>query len=441
MRKLLILGICISFLFPAAMQAQYLRSSYFMDGSNTRMKLNPALQPRRGYVNLPVIGSLTAEVSTNSLGIQDVIDVFDSDGEFYNNDNFYNRLKMMNEVNVSVNTDVISFGFYKGKGFWSFNVGARVDVDATIPKEMFRYLRTINSTDFSWGTQDNFAISNEQLRLNSYIEVGAGYSRTINDRLTIGGKAKLLLGAGNLNLKINQLHISGKSMGDDSEFELQSDAYLEASAKGLELEEENGYITDLDYKNFGISGYGAGIDLGASYRVIKNLTVSAAILDLGFISWGKSSTQIAESNRNLAIDKNNYSDEVLDFDLYGLQKKENKSRTTSLSPTLVLGGEYGLLNDKLGLGLLSTTRFGQLKTYSELTFSANYRPNTLINASLSYSMIQGGETFGIAFKVGPLMLGTDYMYFGNNSKHVNAFIGLSIPLGKQKKNSIHPVRS
>ena len=38
-------------------------------------------------------------------------------------------------------------------------------------------------------------------------------------------------------------------------------------------------------------------------------------------------------------------------------------------------------------------------------------------------MLQGGETFGFAFKVGPLMLGTDYMFFGNNSKHVNAFIG------------------
>ena len=124
--------------------------------------------------------------------------------------------------------------------------------------------------------------------------------------------------------------------------------------------------------------------------------------------------------------------DVLDFELYGLQKKENKSRTTSLSPTMVLGGEYGFLNNKLGVGLLSTTRFGQLKTYSELTLSANYRPNTLINATLSYSMLQGGETFGFAFKVGPLMLGTDYMFFGNNSKHVNAFIGLSIPLGRKK---------
>ncbi len=269
--------------------------------------------------------------------------------------------------------------------------------------------------------------------MNAYIEVGAGYSRAINERLTVGGKAKLLLGAGNINLNINQLYMYGKDAGIDSEFQLKTDAYLEASAKGLDLEEENGYITDLDYNSFGISGYGAGIDLGASYQVMKNLTVSAAILDLGFISWGKSSTQIAESDKNTTIDKNNYSEssDVLDFDLFGLKKKENKSRTTSLSPTMVIGGEYGLLNNKLGLGLLSTTRFGQLKTYSELTFSANYRPNTLINTTLSYSMLQGGETFGIAFKIGPLMLGTDYMYFGNNSKHVNAFIGLSIPLGKK----------
>lgn len=67
----------------------------FMEGSSTRIQLNPALQPKRGYVNLPGIGSVNAEVATNSLGIQDVIDVFDSDGEFYNNDKFYNRLKGM----------------------------------------------------------------------------------------------------------------------------------------------------------------------------------------------------------------------------------------------------------------------------------------------------------------------------------------------------------
>ncbi len=432
MKKLLLLGICLSCLFPATMQAQYMRSSYFMEGCGTL--LNPAIQPGRGYVGLPVLGSLTAEVSSNALGVRDVIDVFDSDGEFYNNDKFYNRLKDMNELSVNLRTDVVSFGFHSGKGFWSFNAGTRVDVDATIPKTMFDYLRKTSKDDFTWGDNTVFHIQDEKLRLNAYIEIGAGYSRVITDRLTIGGKAKLLLGAGNMNLRINELHISGKTAGLDSEFQLKSDASLEASVKGLELEEENGYVTDIDYNNFGISGYGGGVDLGASYRVMDNLTLSAAIIDLGFISWSKSATQTAESNKDIAVNKDNYGEftEVLDFDLFGLQKKENGSRTTSLSPTLVLGGEYGFLNDKLGVGLLSTTRFGQLKTYSELTLSANYRPNTLINATLSYSMLKGGKTFGFAIKAGPLMLATDYLFLGNNSKHVNAHIGLSIPLGRKK---------
>jgi len=142
-------------------------------------------------------------------------------------------------VNISANTDVISFGFYKGKGFWSFNVGARADVDATIPKTMFDYLRATDADNFSW-SGESFDIRNEKLRLNAYIEVGAGYSRAINERLTVGGKAKLLLGAGSINLNINQLYMYGKDAGIDSEFQLKTDAYLEASAKGLDLEEENG---------------------------------------------------------------------------------------------------------------------------------------------------------------------------------------------------------
>ncbi|MDN0079735.1 hypothetical protein QVO32_09985 [Bacteroides gallinaceum] len=47
-------------------------------------------------------------------------------------------------------------------------------------------------------------------------------------------------------------------------------------------------------------------------------------------------------------------------------------------------------------------------------------------------MQAGGKSFGLALKLGALFLGTDYMYFGNSSKAVNAFIGLSIPLGKSR---------
>lgn len=44
--------------------AQFLRTSYFMEGTHYRMQLNPALTPTKGYFNLPAIGSFN--VSANS---------------------------------------------------------------------------------------------------------------------------------------------------------------------------------------------------------------------------------------------------------------------------------------------------------------------------------------------------------------------------------------
>jgi hypothetical protein len=36
-------------------------------------------------------------------------------------------------------------------------------------------------------------------------------------------------------------------------------------------------------------------------------------------------------------------------------------------------------------------------------------------------------------KLGPLFVGTDYMFFGGNSKSVNGFLGISFPLGGKAK--------
>ena len=50
-----------------AAQAQYLRSSYFMEGTSARLQLNPGLQPTKGYFNMPIIGSLNMSASSNVL--------------------------------------------------------------------------------------------------------------------------------------------------------------------------------------------------------------------------------------------------------------------------------------------------------------------------------------------------------------------------------------
>lgn len=469
-------------------EAQFLRTSYFMEGAPNRIQLNPALQPSRGYVNIPVIGAFNVSATSNTLDTEGIIDVINNDGNFFNNKDFYDGLSKDNRMNVSLGTDIISFGFYRGKGFWSASVGLRADIDASIPKSMFSYLRDMNNENFDI-LQDGIDIRNEKLNINAYTEVGIGYSRPINDRLTVGGKVKVLMGMGNLNLNVRQIAIQAnmpeilsqyspweiENMTNNPEYyedilsknpnlvndyelalndmhaSIRTDATLEGSLKGLELKEsdpdEQGrrYVDDIAMNGFGIAGYGGAIDLGATYKILNNLTVSAAVIDLGFVSWSKGSNTMATADRNLTYNKDNYQSfldrtqngEVFDFDLIGLHiDDKTKSRTTSLASTLVLGAEYGFFNNKLTAGLLSTTRFGKMRTVSELTVSANYRPNTWVNAALSYSMIQSaGKSFGLAVKAGPFMIGTDYMYLGSDTKCVNGYLGISVPLGKKKKSA------
>ena len=483
--------------------AQFLRTSYFMEGTHYRQQLNPALTPTKGYFNLPVIGAVNATVGSTSLGYQDIIDIIDDGDDFYTKPDFMNRLKDNNKLNVNFSTEILSAGWYKGKNFWSFNIGLRTDIGANLTKNMFTFLNEMETVEENW-RNSNYDISGQQLNINAYTEVGLGLSRQINNRLTVGARVKALLGIGNMELKLNRVAMSANLPSDQQINQWSSESYwnsmtpsqaaqaaqelkdkfnnyhanltvgaeLKSSFKGLELQEEEGkdYVTDFDFDSgkLGIAGYGFGIDLGASYKILDNLTVSASVLDLGFISWSKSSTKIASANpdpidikgstyanmvdpnnpntvmnavNQLQNDAQGYMDrvtngDVLDYDMLQLEVSDAKeSRKSRLASTLVLGAEYGFFNNKLAVGVLSTTRFVQPDALTELTFSANYRPKSWFNVALSYSAIQSaGKSFGLGLKLGPLFVGTDYMFLGKNSNSVNGFVGVSIPLGGRKAN-------
>ena len=478
-------------------------SAYFMEGTHYRQQLNPALTPTKGYFNLPVIGAVNATVGSTSLGYQDIIDIIDDGDDFYTKPDFMNRLKDNNKLNVNFSTEILSAGWYKGKNFWSFNIGLRTDIGANLTKNMFTFLNEMETVEENW-RNSNYDISGQRLNINAYTEVGLGLSRQINSRLTVGARVKALLGIGNMELKLNKVAMNANLPNDAEITKWSSESYwssmtpsqaaqaaqelkdkfnnyhanltvgaeLKSSFKGLELKEEEGkdYVTDFDFDSgkLGIAGYGFGIDLGASYKILDNLTVSASVLDLGFISWSKSSTKIASANpdpidikgstyanmvnpndpntvmnavNQLQNDAQGYMDrvtngDVLDYDMLQLEVSDAKeSRKSRLASTLVLGAEYGFFNNKLAVGVLSTTRFVQPDALTELTFSANYRPKSWFNVALSYSAIQSaGKSFGLGLKLGPVFVGTDYMFLGKNSNSVNGFVGVSIPLGGRKAN-------
>ena len=455
----MVLGVL--FTVHCAGYAQFLRTSYFMEGTHYRQQLNPALAPGRGYLNLPVIGTFNASVNSSTLGYQDVMDIIDNSegGDFFKNDAFINKLDNLNNLNVNLSTDILSAGWYKGKNFWSFNIGLRNDIGASIPKGMFEFLREMDglSADDNLERLSNInqKVGHQSLEINSYAEVGVGLARNITERLTVGARVKALLGVGNLKLDINNItvnsNLSGYNTGDLNDLngraEIRVDATLENSSKLIELSEDDGVIDEIEFGTFGLAGYGLGIDLGASYKLMDKLTLSASLLDLGFMKWSKNNTSVAKATANQSYDLTNSSDryefvdkvasgEVLNFDMLNmtLDKSAQKDRSTSLTSTLVLGAEYELRGDLLAVGALYTGRFAKPETLNELTLSANIRPKNNLNLALSYSLWQGsGKTFGVAAKLGPIFVGTDYMFFGKDTKNLNAYIGFSLPLNKQKK--------
>lgn len=450
-----------------AAQAQYLRSSYFMEGTSARLQLNPGLQPTKGYFNMPIIGSFNMSASSNVLGTSDIIDLMDSGSDLYSNDKLFDRLKADNRLNVNLNTDILSFGWYRGKGFWSVNVGLRADFGAALAKDMFSMMRTMNgfALEDVAGTNQSYSLSNQTLNMKAYAEIGLGYSRRITEKLTVGGRVKVLLGLARAEMNINQfdlnLDVPNPQYTNYADYESRGElspsdwygAHYDYSANGNVITtlkgggmtfDNNGMIDnfDLDAGDLGIAGSGFGIDLGVSYKVWDNLTVSASILDLGFLKWKESETTVAtvSGEAHEMIDASNYdryiggdflSFERFDFEEGSPEKVKTKTRLYS---TLLLAGEYGLLNNKLSVGAMYTARFAEPKTLNELTFLATFRPKNWLNAAISYSPIQAsGKSIGLAVKLGPLFVGTDYMFFGGNSKSVNGFLGISFPLGGKAK--------
>ena len=455
-------------LVPMLIHAQFLRTTYFMEGTQYRMQMNPALVPDRGFVNLPIVGMLNGEVWSNSLNAADVVDVLKNgdDDDYYATDKFFNKLKDVNKANVNFSSDLIYVGWWHGKSFLSLNVGFKMEGNVNVSRELFSFLRDLkglNSNDYSNYYRD---LSNEELNINAFTELGFGYTRIINDRVSVGGRVKALLGQGNLKLKVKDAAVKTNLVGLDPNYNwstgdpmeilnasgtasIEATADLESSFEGLDLiTNDQGYIERAKFKraNMGVAGVGAALDAGVAVRVTDDLTLSAAITDLGFIRWSKGCTQIAHANTEvLKYDSENPGDlsrfsgivnsgESVNLHFLRLTPEEHvtSTRKTTLASTMALGCEYMVVPDKLRLGALYTKHFTAPDNENELTLSVNLHPRSLLDFSVSFSpILSGGKSIGLAMKLGPVFVGTDYLYLGQNIRSCNALVGLSIPLGKR----------
>ena len=453
------------------------RSGYFLEGYNFRHQLNPAFAPEQNYVSVPALGNFGVGLMSN-VGVNTFLykmpngDLTTFMNSTVGADEFIGKLKNNNKITANINLALLSDGFRAFNGYNTVTLSVRSDVGVNLPKDLLRFMK-LGQT----GPDTRYDFSDIRINANAYAEIALGHQRKITDELNVGGKVKFLIGAGNADAHIKNMSVA---MGYDK-WQVQAEGQLNiAAGSGLRVPTNYESGKDLDkpaeynqidydginYDKFGLSGFGMAFDLGATYdmhKFVDGLTLSAALLDLGFISWNNN-THAATPNttwsfdgfHNIALDDDqpdfddNKLDQQLDDMWDGLKDCANfqiesngGSRTAALAATFSLGAEYRMpFYNKLTGGFLFTQRFAGCFSWTEGRFSANYNPTKWFDMSVNYAASTFGSSLGWMLNFHPsgytFFIGSDHQFFnitpqgipvGKATMQLN--LGMSITFGKK----------
>ncbi|MBO6006017.1 MAG: hypothetical protein J6P49_04095, partial [Paludibacteraceae bacterium] len=206
--------IIASVVISVAAQAQQINTLYFMNNVQERNEYNPAFQPVHDiYVDLPVLPNFRVGFGNNSLQLNDIlynknVNGFDSTITFLHpaadKNKFYKKLKKNTTLDAGFTLSVLNFGFrIKEKNYITFGINEKVSIVGNLPKDLFSLV--LFGTDST--RTKSYDLSKLGLSATVYTEFALGYSRVINEKWTVGGKAKYLMGQANFSTDFKKLKI------------------------------------------------------------------------------------------------------------------------------------------------------------------------------------------------------------------------------------------
>ena len=426
--------------------AQSLNSAYFTGDYKFRHALNPAFGNEQNYISIPALGNISVRTQGN-FGYDAVIKTNPAP---YGNKTMTTFLNPYidastalegfsdgnNRIVGQVNVTVLSAGFKGWGGYNTIEINAKASFGACLPYELFAFAKNTGNQNYDIGDISAGGLA--------YAEVAFGHSRQLTKNLRAGAKLKVLLGAGRADVKMENVQAQ---LNDANTWKVRANATADVSIKGFTFKQKEKeynqrpgtykYVNDMDIDGPGINGFGLAVDLGATYKLNSDWSFSAALLDLGFISWSND-VQAVNRNGEFVFDgfhdvdvahhggmreaSDSYGDQLADF--AHLQDQGDKGgRTTGIGTTFNLGAEYTLPSyRKLSFGLLSSSRLQGDYSWTEARLSANWSPVRWLNGGMNLGMGSFGASAGWLINIHP--------------KGFNFYLGMDHILGKLSKEYI-----
>lgn len=198
------------------------------------------------------------------------------------------RLNSRDFININQQLDIINIGFKlkNDKDYLSFGFYQEFDLLSYYPKDLAILFYQGNTDGNGNINLDNSTDISEINFKSEMIGVfHAGISRKINEKLNIGARAKLYSGAFNLQSLNNKGNFSTRLDQNNNFQHIFNDVNATFRSSGLSSIKGKTFIGNA-IKNILIGGnLGLGFDVGFTYHLEENLTISGSVLDIGFISY------------------------------------------------------------------------------------------------------------------------------------------------------------
>jgi hypothetical protein len=458
-----ILFTILTAIFAFSVQAQALRTSYFMETYTLRHMRNPAMSPMMGYVSF---GNLNLALQTN-MSLSNYLypgkngKVLTFMHEDVSSKQFLNNIGNREHIGADAMVNVLGIGFYTNRNsFWSFDLNVRANAGAGIPKDFFATLKELHL-----GVGKTYDWSNFNVAGRGYVELAFGHARDITENIRVGAKLKPLIGIADARLKFDDVPFHT----EEWIYTLRTKASASALGNFVQIHKKSDGSDSItfgapdDLMDF-IGGYGIALDLGVSYNLdnllentlgalvpfsLKGFTASFGITDIGFIRYKKAEQMTFDKTFVWEGGLISTGDELFNIDEFTDQLEDlldnfihdgNAKRARGLRTTTNTGLEYSFLNNKMSAGLLWSAHWGLPRVFNEWTLSYNLRPTNWFALTLSTSVAHGffrsaGWAINLTPKYGlALFVGMDYVPLFYTPKIDNMRvmwneINLGLPIG------------
>ncbi len=387
------------------------RSLYFMPDVPQGRFVNPALFPDHNlHISVPLLSSYRFGIE-NTFHYDDIF-LKRNDSIYLDRDHLLNNLIDKNAINFDMMIEFIAFGFKIKDNYFSFRIADVANANATITKETLRFLMYGNGSEQFLG--NTVKLGGNAVNFNYYREYALGFSRRINEDLTVGANVKYLQGIA--SVYTNDLRFNLTTDADDFTITMRSNLDFNLSVPGIE---EDVSATDF-LPNSNNPGF--ALDFGAQYQVNEKISVSAGVVNIGSISWNNNvknyrtldpTKEVVYDGFDLNeyFDNNEFNNErinnVLDSIRYEFGIEEGSVKYSTPLPTWInLNGNYKV-SESGTVGALLRNRFLKDQNWTTLSLAYTHSFSNKLNLMFSNTFAKKSyftPGFGLSANLGPVQL-------------------------------------